>query len=73
MVFEDGIETRLSLLPGDIIVFEGDVIHAGAAYSQANLRVHAYLDGNRPLLARTQSKHDPLLDTHSYVMHSTQL
>lgn len=29
---------------GDIFVFEGDVPHAGAAYDQANTRVHVYLD-----------------------------
>ena len=30
--------------PGDIIVFEGDVLHAGAAYTHENTRVHVYLD-----------------------------
>ena len=30
--------------PGDILVFDGDCVHAGAAYSAPNTRVHIYLD-----------------------------
>ena len=30
--------------PGDVLVFEGDVAHAGAAYCVRNTRVHVYLD-----------------------------
>lgn len=29
---------------GDILVFRGDVLHAGAAYEKENTRVHTYLD-----------------------------
>jgi hypothetical protein len=29
---------------GDLIVFRGDLIHAGSAYTQHNLRIHTYLD-----------------------------
>ena len=32
------------LEPGDVLVFEGDVVHAGAQYASLNTRVHAYLD-----------------------------
>eukprot|EP00966_Prymnesium_polylepis_P245049 5667969-Prymnesium_polylepis.1 len=33
------------LQPGDILLFEGDVLHAGAKYESAcNTRVHVYLD-----------------------------
>lgn len=32
------------LNPGDLLVFEGDVSHAGASYAQPNTRVHVYLD-----------------------------
>ena len=27
-----------------LLVFDGDVAHAGAAYSELNTRVHVYLD-----------------------------
>lgn len=29
---------------GDVIVFRGDLIHAGSAYASRNLRLHAYID-----------------------------
>jgi hypothetical protein len=29
---------------GDVIVFRGDLIHAGSAYTAHNLRIHVYLD-----------------------------
>ena len=29
---------------GDLLVFDGDVVHAGAAYSGENIRMHAYID-----------------------------
>lgn len=34
------------LEPGDVLVFRGDVVHAGAAYDSDNVRLHAYLDSN---------------------------
>ena len=44
-------ETRLdtpqgviAMEQGDVLVFDGDVVHAGAAYAQDNTRVHLYLD-----------------------------
>ena len=44
-------ETRLELLEetvhlnrGDVLVFRGDVVHAGSWYEQENLRIHAYVD-----------------------------
>lgn len=30
--------------PGDVLVFRGDLIHAGAEYESHNCRIHAYLD-----------------------------
>ncbi len=36
-----------SLEPGDLLVFSGDVVHAGAAYSKPNGRIHCYLDSVR--------------------------
>lgn len=29
---------------GDVIIFRGDLIHAGSAYTAHNLRIHVYLD-----------------------------
>ena len=44
-------ETRLdtprggiAMSQGDVLVFYGDVVHAGAAYAQDNTRVHLYFD-----------------------------
>ena len=33
-----------TLYSGDILVFDGDLIHAGAGYDKENVRIHAYLD-----------------------------
>ncbi len=32
------------LQKGDILIFKGDVVHAGGAYSRENVRIHVYLD-----------------------------
>ena len=29
---------------GDVLIFRGDLIHAGAAYTQRNIRLHCYID-----------------------------
>jgi hypothetical protein len=34
----------LLLSRGDILFFRGDLIHAGSAYAEANVRLHMYLD-----------------------------
>lgn len=39
---------------GDVIVFRGDLIHAGSAYTSHNLRLHAYID--HPLVPRPPNK-----------------
>jgi hypothetical protein len=39
---------------GDVIVFRGDLIHAGSAYSSHNLRLHAYID--HPSVPRPPNK-----------------
>ena len=33
-----------SLRVGDIVVFDGDVVHRGIEYDHENVSVHAYLD-----------------------------
>ena len=30
--------------PGDILIFRGDLVHAGAGFENLNIRVHCYLD-----------------------------
>jgi hypothetical protein len=35
---------RVLLKAGDVLVFRGDLAHAGADFSQFNLRVHSYLE-----------------------------
>jgi hypothetical protein len=35
---------RLKLKAGDMLVFRGDLVHGGAAYSKENVRIHTYLD-----------------------------
>ena len=37
---------RLELKQGDVLVFRGDLVHAGAAFDEVNVRVHCYLDPN---------------------------
>ena len=39
---------------GDVIVFRGDLIHAGSAYTARNLRIHAYLD--HPTVSRPPNR-----------------
>ena len=36
--------TRLRLNRGDVLVFRADLVHGGAAFELANVRIHAYLD-----------------------------
>jgi ectoine hydroxylase-related dioxygenase (phytanoyl-CoA dioxygenase family) len=45
---------EIQLNEGDIVVFRGDFIHAGSAYSDDNYRVHYYLDS--PLIPRVANR-----------------
>ena len=38
----------VTLDAGDVLVFDGDIAHAGAAYERANTRVHLYIDAVGP-------------------------
>lgn len=31
---------------GDVLIFSGDTVHAGAAYEKTNVRIHMYMDSN---------------------------
>ena len=35
---------RICLQPGELIVFRGDLVHAGAPFANFNVRVHIFLD-----------------------------
>lgn len=34
----------IKMEPGDMLLFRGDLVHAGAGYSELNFRMHCYLD-----------------------------
>jgi hypothetical protein len=38
------VTQHVTLAPGDMLLFRGDLPHAGAAYSRDNIRLHAYID-----------------------------
>lgn len=57
--FEEYPDKKHTLRAGDILIFEGDVVHAGAAYERENVRVHAYIDSNE--VARLPNKTYPFL------------
>ena len=35
---------QVRLNAGDMLVFRGDLVHGGAAVSEENVRIHAYID-----------------------------
>jgi len=39
-----GEEVEVLLGKGDVLVFDGGLLHAGAAYESENVRLHAYID-----------------------------
>ena len=42
--FEEYPDKKHVLDAGDVLVFDGDVVHAGSSYSKSNVRLHAYID-----------------------------
>ena len=38
------IDVSVWLAPGQVLVFDGDVVHGGAEYEYSNTRVHMYLE-----------------------------
>jgi hypothetical protein len=55
----------VELAAGDVIIFRGDLVHAGSPYEKHNVRIHAYLD--HPTVSRPPNRtwvihdHAPLL------------
>lgn len=54
---------KVSLNPGDLLIFRGDLVHAGSAYEEENVRLHCYLDSpdvprvkNRTWVVRKDAK-----------------
>ena len=46
-VYPEGCDGPAELLPlrvGDLLVWRGDLVHAGAGYTEEHVRVHAYVD-----------------------------
>ena len=44
-ILNPGVErVRITLQPGDILIFRPDLVHAGSAYEIENVRLHVYLD-----------------------------
>eukprot|EP00940_MAST-03C_sp_MAST-3C-sp2_P000850 g850.t1 len=41
------VSTYVTLNAGDILLFRGDLIHAGCRYKNENVRIHGYLDSER--------------------------
>lgn len=41
-----GRESCVHMREGDLLIFRGDVKHAGAEYTTTNLRLHCYIDTN---------------------------
>lgn len=48
------LRTEVTLNAGDVLLFRADLLHAGAAYDQSNIRVHCFLD--RRAYKRTENK-----------------
>ena len=43
VVGPEGESVEVHLERGDVLIFDGDLVHAGAAYEKSNVRVHVYL------------------------------
>ena len=43
VVGPEGESVEVHLEKGEVLIFDGDLVHAGAAYVKSNVRVHVYL------------------------------
>lgn len=50
----DGINKKLIMDQGDVLIFRADMIHAGSSYEKENIRIHAYLDS--PIVKRIPNR-----------------
>ena len=48
------LQKTVTLSAGDAVIFRGDLVHAGSAYSEQNVRIHAYID--HPSVPRDQNR-----------------
>lgn len=44
MILKKNHMETISMNQGDLLLFRGDLVHGGAAYDQANYRIHCFLD-----------------------------
>jgi hypothetical protein len=47
-------KTTLRLKKGELLIFRGDLVHAGSAYEEENIRLHIYLDS--PKIPRVHNR-----------------
>ena len=52
----NGAASLLELSVGDILVWRGDLVHAGAGYAVDHVRVHAYIDPPREIYERPKDQ-----------------
>ena len=43
LLVDEGESVEVHLEKGEVLIFDGDLVHAGAAYVKSNVRVHVYL------------------------------
>lgn len=54
-----GAEETITLNAGDLVIFRGDLSHAGAAYDKDNLRIHVYIDSKLHARRKDDTFPDP--------------
>ena len=62
-----GRET-IELNAGDMLIFRGDLWHAGAAYGHRNIRLHCYLDSRH--VKRTPDSTFPIQKKHRWILNT---
>ena len=61
---------KVKLQAGDVLIFRGDLVHAGAGIERANVRLHAYMDVKgvpRPMLEEG-IEHTNFMDDKPYIL-----
>ena len=55
-------QKTIEIQKGDVVFFDGDLVHAGSAYETKNTRLHVYLDSNLVLRPKNRTFRLDLLD-----------
>lgn len=64
---------KVRLQAGDVLIFRGDLVHAGAGVERANVRLHAYMDVKgvpRPMFAEG-IEHTNFMDDKPHILKRT--